>query len=57
VTSLEFASALSLAFVVQKLLGAIDWQWWQVFIPLYVVGGIQLVFCIIFAVVAWVFNK
>lgn len=27
---------LTIVFVVLKLIGTIDWSWWQVFIPMYI---------------------
>ena len=34
---------LTVAFVVLKLLGKIDWQWWQVLLPEIIAGAFYLV--------------
>lgn len=38
-----FVGLLTIAFIVLKLCGVIDWSWWWVLSPLWIVAGIALV--------------
>ena len=42
-----FVSALTLIFVVAKLLGIVNWSWWLVFSPLIVSFGFWVLILII----------
>lgn len=42
-----FVSALTLIFVVAKLLGIVNWSWWLVFLPLIVSFGFWVLILII----------
>ena len=50
--SLGFLSLLTLLFVAAKLFGAIDWSWWFVFIPLWIIPAI-IVGTLTLGVVGW----
>ena len=60
VSGVGFLGLLTIAFIVLKLCGVIDWSWWWVLAPLWlpaaVVLGIALLFtlfCLGMAGVAW----
>lgn len=40
--SLNFMELLAIVFIACKLLGAITWSWWIVFIPLYIDIGLPI---------------
>lgn len=44
-----FVSALTLIFVVAKLLGLINWSWWLVFSPMIISFGFWILVLIIIA--------
>lgn len=44
---------LQIIFIVLKLVGVIDWSWWQVFIP----GIIEIVLLIILFLIIWIDDK
>ena len=48
----SLASLVTLAFVIAKLTGAIDWSWWIVFLPViaYIALGILVIVCILLVV-------
>ena len=48
----SLASLVTLAFVIAKLAGAIDWSWWIVFSPVlaYIALSILVVICILLVV-------
>jgi hypothetical protein len=53
-SGIGFTGLLTIAFVVLKLTGVIDWSWWWVLSPLwigFVVGMIILAIIIVFAAV------
>lgn len=41
---------LQIMFIVLKLVGIINWSWWQVFIP----GMIEIVLLVITMVILWI---
>lgn len=43
---------LQIIFIVLKLVGVIDWSWWQVFIP----GIIEIVLFIIVSIIIWILD-
>lgn len=45
------ADLLTIVFVVLKLTGVIDWSWWWVLSPIWIVGGFALLLIIIAKVV------
>lgn len=46
-----FGGALTVAFIVLKLLGTISWSWWWVLAPLWVGALFTVVFLIVFLIV------
>lgn len=42
-----FTGLLTVAFIVLKLLGAIDWSWWWVLSPIWISAIIAVVFLVI----------
>lgn len=46
-----FAGLLTIAFVVLKLVGVIDWSWWWVLAPLWISAGIAIAIVVVFLVV------
>ncbi len=44
---LGFTTTLTLIFVVLKLTDNIDWSWWWVLSPIWIVGAILITFAII----------
>ena len=47
-----FLGALTLIFVVMKLLGHIDWSWWLVFLPSLIGLGIGLIVLLVILILA-----
>lgn len=48
---ISFAGALTVAFVVLKLLGIINWSWWWIVSPLWISAGIGLIVIIILLII------
>lgn len=51
-SGIGFIGLLTIAFIVLKLVGAIDWSWWWVLSPLWI-GYVIVLICFI---VLWVCN-
>ena len=51
-TGLGFAGALTIAFVVLKLCGVIDWSWWWIVSPIWIsmIIIVAIVFALMFGV-------
>ena len=45
-----FTGALTISFVVLKLCGVIDWSWWWVFSPAWILFSVILLLAIVFAI-------
>lgn len=53
-----FCGLLTVAFVVLKLIGIIDWSWWWVFSPLWIPISIGLFLLILFLLgISGIFKK
>lgn len=52
-TSLTFGQALTVAFVVLKLINKIDWNWFWVISPII----IEIIYCVVFAGILSVLTK
>ena len=48
-----FGGLLTVAFVVLKLTGVIDWSWWWVLSPVWIGAAIAIVILAIIALVFW----
>ena len=48
---LDYAGLLTIAFLILKSLGKIDWSWWWVLSPILIVVGFWLCVCVIAMVV------
>lgn len=42
-TTSNGATLLQIAFIVLKLCGVIEWSWWGVLSPLWIIGGIVVI--------------
>ena len=49
--SLSFWSALGIAFIVLKLTHVINWSWWFVLMPLYIMPAIAIAFLLVLAII------
>ena len=47
VTGVGFTGLLTIAFVVLKLLGKIEWSWWWVLSPLWISAGLVVLLVIV----------
>lgn len=47
---LSFTSILQLAFIILKLCGVINWNWWLVLLPLIISGGFILIGVLMFVI-------
>ena len=54
---ITFAGLLTVAFVVLKLCGIIDWSWWWVLSPAWISVGIAIIIGIIVAIIQTLFGK
>lgn len=52
-----FAGLLTVAFIVLKLVGIINWSWLWVLSPLWISAGIGIIVCIIVLVIAIILYK
>lgn len=53
-SELRFGNVLTVIFVITKLLGYIDWNWWLVFSPTIISLGLKmLITIIVFAIAVW----
>ena len=50
-SGIGFAGLLTVAFIVLKIIGKIDWSWWWILAPLWISGLVALVVFGIIAVV------
>ena len=53
----SFSGLLTIAFVVLKLLGYIDWSWWWVLSPLWISAGIGILLVILFFAFIMIFDR
>lgn len=53
-SGIGFTGLLTIVFIVLKLLGKIDWSWWWVLSPLWIVTALVLVGFLIIIVIAGV---
>lgn len=52
-----FTGLLTVLFIALKLLGKINWSWWWVLSPIWIAGGIILLFLLgLVVVMLWVDN-
>ena len=49
--NLSFCSALGIAFIVLKLTHVINWSWWFVLMPLYIMPVIAIVILLVLAII------
>ena len=49
--NLSFCSALGIAFIVLKLTHVINWSWWFVLMPLYIMPAIAIAFLLVLAII------
>jgi len=47
---LGFVGALTIAFIVLRLLGVIGWSWWWVLSPLWISAGLGAIVLIVFLI-------
>ena len=52
----SFASMLTIAFIVLKLVGTITWSWWWVLSPIWISAGLAVVFGVIFFLLVLIFS-
>lgn len=50
-STLSFCGALTIVFVVLKLLGKITWSWWWVLSPIWIDFAIALVLIVVMAII------
>ena len=50
-SALSFCGALTIVFVVLKLLGKITWSWWWVLSPIWIDLAIALVLIVVMAII------
>lgn len=46
-----FISSLTIAFIILKLVGVIDWSWWWVLSPILIVVGIIILILLVIGIV------
>lgn len=46
-----FGGLLTIVFITLKLLDKIDWSWWWVLSPIWISGGLLLIFVIFLALI------
>lgn len=46
-SGIGFTGLLTIVFIVLKLCGVIQWSWWWVLSPLWIVGGIVLIVIVV----------
>lgn len=51
-SGIGFAGLLTVAFIVLKLAGIINWSWIWVLSPLWISAGLALIFCVIILIIA-----
>lgn len=51
VGNLSFLSALGIAFIVLKLTHVINWSWWFVLMPLYIMPAIAIAILLVLAII------
>lgn len=56
-SSIGFTGLLTVAFVVLKLTGYIDWSWWWVLAPLWVGPALALAYLAVAAVIFWLVDR
>ena len=49
--NLSFCSALGIAFIVLKLTHVINWSWWFVLMPLYIMPAIAIALLLVLAII------
>lgn len=49
-----FVGLLTIAFVVLKLTKVIDWSWWWVVSPMWIMLGLVLLVCAVIAILVWI---
>lgn len=54
---LGFSGALTIAFIILKLLGKITWSWWWVLSPIWISWSIALILLVIFVVIKIVVDR
>ncbi len=52
-SGIGFAGMLTVLFIGLKLTNYIDWSWWWVLSPLWIVGSTYLFIVIIFIIITW----
>jgi len=56
-SGLGLSSVLTIIFVVLKLVGVIDWNWWLVLLPTLISVGLWVIFIVIYAILLVNDNK
>lgn len=51
-SGISFAGLLTIAFIVLKLVGIINWSWIWVLSPLWISAGLGLIICVIILIIA-----
>ena len=51
-SGIGFAGLLTVAFIVLKLAGIINWSWLWVLSPLWISAGLALILCVIILIIA-----
>ena len=52
-----FTSFLTLAFIVLKLTHVIDWSWWWVLSPVWIMAIISVIFIAVYCYIVWRLSK
>ncbi len=56
-SGIGFVGLLTIAFIVLRLLGKINWSWWWVLSPLWIVAGIVILVVVVIAALAVLANR